>query len=269
MRRFIVLGHKAAITPEFTLNDLPGSAGRLDILCRAIGAAFFLSHDIRRNVEVTLLLQDKVQIRLVGDKLRHLNPDERSTGALLKKALEQLAEEEVQSTPGIYVSPYTLPQVVDRMYQQQAHPIVLHEKGVPIDDFSFPDNPAFFLSDHQDFNDDDINTLADLPHVSLGSQLLHANHCVTIINYLVDRHQETVDSDLVLCHKVWNETEANLIKGLLEDFDIPSNLVTHVPPSVLPMTVNGLAEVRIMVTKTDLNNAKEIINDYFRESITD
>ena len=94
MRRFVLLAHKAPVAPDFTLNDLPGSAGRIDVLCRAIGAAFFLSHDLRKDVEVDILLQDQVQIRLVGEKLKRLNPDERSTAALIKHALEKLVGEE-------------------------------------------------------------------------------------------------------------------------------------------------------------------------------
>jgi len=56
-----------------------------------------------------------------------------------------------------------------------------------------------------------------------------------------------------------------LIKGLLADFGIPVNLVTHVPPSVFPMTVDGLAEVRIMVCSSDLPRVREIITEYFEE----
>ncbi len=264
MRRFVLLAHKAPIVPDFTLNDLPGSAGRIDVLCRAIGAAFFLSHDLRRDVEVALLLQDQVQIRLVGDRLKRLNPDERSTAALIKHALEKLDEEEVQSTPGIFVSRRTLPEMLDRLYQLGAHPIVLHEDGSPIEPASIPDDPAFFLSDHQDFSASDEEELADLPRISLGEKALHASQCITIVHYLLDRQQED-EGDLVLCHKAWGEPKAQLIKGLLADFNIPVNMVTQVPSSVLPMTVDGLSEVRIMVRPRDLERARQIIADYFQQ----
>lgn len=265
MRRFVILGHKAAVTPQFTLNDLPGSAGRIDVLCRAIGAAFFLSHDLRRDVEVILLLQDRIQIRLVGERLRHLNPDERSTAALVKHALEKLSEQEVESTPGIFVSPGDLVMTLDRLYEQEAHPIVLHEGGIPIDSFVMPEDPAFFLSDHLEFTPADEEALAELPRVSLGKQTLHTSQCITIVHWLLDRQLEDERGDLVLCHKVWDEPKAMLIKGLLEDCNIPVNLLTHVPQSILPMTIDGLAEVRIMVRERDLPRAREIIAEYFEE----
>ncbi len=269
MRRFVLLAHEAPISPDFTLNDLPGSAGRLDVICRAIGAAFFLSHDLRRDVEMSLLLQDQVQIRLIGERLRRLNPDERSTAALIKHALEKLDEEEVQSTPGIFISHRTLPEVLDRMFQIGAHPYVLHEDGGPIDEACISADPVFFLSDHEDFSDSDEEVLVDLPRVSLGNTALHTSQCITIVHYLLDRIADDIQADLVLCHKVWGEPKALLIKGLLEDCDVPVNLVTHVPPSILPFTVNGLSEVRIMVRSRDLERARAIISDYFEEPVTE
>src|SRR4030042_6619995 len=104
MRRFVILGHKVPVSGDFTLNDLPGSAGRLDVLCRAVGASLFVSHGIRRDTEVVLLIQDSVEIRIAGDRVRRLNPDERSTAALLQQALQQATDEELQASPGILVA---------------------------------------------------------------------------------------------------------------------------------------------------------------------
>ncbi len=87
MRRFVVLGHRAVTSSGFSLNDLCGSAGRMDVLLRCINSAFFLSHDLRRDTEIYLVLKGGPEppktIRLRGDELKYLNPDERSTGALI------------------------------------------------------------------------------------------------------------------------------------------------------------------------------------------
>ena len=56
MRDFLIIGHKALTSGNFSLNDMPGAAGRMDILCRCTSAALFLSHDMRRDVQVHLLL---------------------------------------------------------------------------------------------------------------------------------------------------------------------------------------------------------------------
>jgi len=265
MRRFVILGHKAPVTADFQLNDLPGGAGRLDVLCRAIGASLFLSHGIRRDVETMLLLQDTVRIRVSGEHVKRLNPDERSTAALIRRALGALSEEEVRSTPGILVSPASLADTLNLLDEAGAGSLVLHENGEPAESFAFPDDPAFILSDHMDFNEEDEAALEGLPRISLGPTALHSSQAITIVNYLLDQREEDLHADLVLCHKVWGEPKAQLIRGLLGDFDIPVNLMMHAPPSLYPMAVDGLAEVRVMVRPRDCERAQQIIRDYFEE----
>ncbi len=276
MRRFLILGHNVPLDSDFHLNDLPGGAGRIDVLCRAIGASLLLSHRIRRDVETILLLRDSVRIRIRGDRVKRLNPDERSTASLIRRALGALADagsdasgksghEETQSTPGIFVSRCGLAEEVDRLLEQGASPIVLDENGHPAESFAFPRDPVFVLSDHRDFTEAEERLLADHPRVSLGPTLLHTSQAITIVHYRLDRRAEDRDEDLVLAHKVWGEPKAQMIKGLIEDFGIPANLVMHAPPSVYPMAVDGLAEVRIMVRAGDLRRARQIIADYFEE----
>lgn len=241
----------------------------MDVLCRAVGAAFFLSHGIRRDVETVLSIQDAVQIRLIGDRVRYLNPDERSTAALLQQALRRAEPEEVESSPGIFVAAGSFRDTLDRLYQIGAHPVLLHEEGEPVDTAAVPADPVFILSDHLDFGEDELETTADLPRISLGPTALHTSQCITIVHYLLDRDAEAVEDDLVLCHKVWGEAKAQLISGLLLDFGIPSNLVRQSPPSVYPVTVDGLGEVRIMVRSRDLARARAVIGDYFEEPVSD
>ena len=271
MRRFLILGHKAAIEPDFTLNDLPGAAGRIDVLCRAIGATLFLSHGIRRDVETNLLLQDSVHVRISGESVKRLNPDERSTAALIKHALKALADapeaEEVRSTPGISIARRSLSDVIDTFLEVNASPVVLHEDGEPAETYAFPENPLFILSDHTEFTEADQVLLADYPRISLGATALHTSQAITITHYLLDQREQELNADLVLAHKVWGEPKARLIISLLEDFDIPVNRMMHAPPSIYPMVLDGMAEVRIMVRPRDLARARQIIADYFETPV--
>ncbi|UCF09627.1 MAG: tRNA (pseudouridine(54)-N(1))-methyltransferase TrmY [Candidatus Bipolaricaulota bacterium] len=267
MRRFVILAHEASLDPGFPLDDLPGAGGRMDVLCRAVGAAFFLSHDLRRDVEVTLLLRDQVRIRFDGGRLKRLNPDERSTAGLIRRALSQLGDEERESSPGIRVSRAALEETLDHLHLQGAHPLLLDEGGSPFRAASLPSDPAFILSDHMSFTEGDRSVLDALPALSLGTRSLHTSQCITIVHYLLDSLAEIQDGDLVSCHKVWGEPKAQLIVGLLEDFGIRANLLRHASPSHLPVTMDGLAEVRIMVLERDLRRAREIIADYFEEPV--
>ncbi len=187
MRRFIIIGHRATISPDFNLNDLAGSAGRLDILCRCLSSAFFLSHNLRRDVEVYLILQDQVVLRMVGSQLRRMNPDERNIAGLIRAALSKLEERERMSTPGIFVAPGNLKTVVDQLTAQETQLIVLHEEGGDsLRDSALPSEATFFLSDHLEFTASEQHILQDIPQVSLSPLPLHANHCITIVHNELD-----------------------------------------------------------------------------------
>ncbi len=56
MTSFAIIGHLARTDGGFSLNDLPGSGGRMDVLCRCVNASLFLSHDLRRDVDCYLVL---------------------------------------------------------------------------------------------------------------------------------------------------------------------------------------------------------------------
>ncbi len=110
MRRFLILAHRVPPRGEFTLNDLAGGAGRMDEVARAVSTAFTLSNDLRRDTEVTVLFVAEPppvarRIDLVGARLKFLNPDERSTAALLKNALVRAVDHPTpfESSPGLRV----------------------------------------------------------------------------------------------------------------------------------------------------------------------
>ncbi len=193
MLRFAVIGHKSVTTPDFSLNDMPGGAGRMDILCRCINASFFLSHDLRRNTECILILKggeqadpaDTVTLRFSGDKIKSLNPDERSAGALIKKALVTIPEEEYQrAAPGIFIRKSGLAQILEE------YPFaVLDENGEDIRTAeTLPEN--FILSDHLNFTDEEMELIKDLPKYSVGPRVLHADHTITVILNEFDRRGE-------------------------------------------------------------------------------
>lgn len=189
MRRFIVLGHEAVTDPDFTLNDLPGSAGRLDVLCRCITSALLLSHGLRTDTEIYLVLQDRYTIRVSGQEVQYLNPDERSTGALLQKALEKKevtdVADEQESTPGIYIQEQGLAATLDRV---DGTVLQLHEDGTPVADVALPDDPVFVLSDHTDFTDAEQTLLAEHAdeQVRLGPKRLHADQAITVAHNALD-----------------------------------------------------------------------------------
>jgi tRNA (pseudouridine54-N1)-methyltransferase len=191
MRRFVVVGHDAPTTPEFPLSGLPSEAGRLDLLARSLVAGLLVSHDIRADAEVVLVLGDEVAVRFAGADLRGLNPDERSAAALVRTALEG-AEDAVgplenEVRPGVSVSRRGFERVL-RDAAEDGTVVPLDEAGPPAGETDPPADATFVLSDHQEFTDDERAVLAEVAdrRVSLGPVALHADQAVTVAHNWLD-----------------------------------------------------------------------------------
>ena len=128
----MVVGHKAVTSGDFKLDDLAGSAGRLDILLRCVNSTFFLSHGIRKDAEIYLVLQGEprppLTVRFSGAEVRYLNPDERSTGALVRNAILKADGDEIRSSPGVYVSRRSFAEVIAEL-ASKSELVYLKEDG--------------------------------------------------------------------------------------------------------------------------------------------
>ncbi len=212
MRNFIIVGHRAVTNQNFTLNDLPGSSGRMDILARCVNSAFQLSHDIRRDVEITLVLlgpdEPPKSIRFIGSELKYLNPDERSTGALIRNALIKYStnkpktnnknhdEEcgmpnEMRASPGIYISNLGFNEVLN-YYSTISSIVYLHETGNHLETTDFgtvTDRFTFVLSDHEDLTTDEERVVREQAKyvLSIGPKVLHTDQCIVLIHNFLDK----------------------------------------------------------------------------------
>ncbi|HUU76642.1 MAG TPA: tRNA (pseudouridine(54)-N(1))-methyltransferase TrmY [Methanoregulaceae archaeon] len=188
MIRIAVVGHLARSSGDFSINDLPGAAGRMDVLCRCVNSSFFLSHDLRRDVECFLVLCGEPDppktIKISGRDVKHLNPDERTTAALLKKALSMVTGTKFrESTPGIFVRRGGLKELA-----QDFSFSVLDEGGSDIrSESKLPE--AYILSDHLNFSPAENEILSGMPACSVGPQLLHADHTISVLFNEIDRRR--------------------------------------------------------------------------------
>ena len=195
MRRFVILVHKVPITGAFTLNDLAGGAGRMDEIARAVSTAFTISNDLRRDTEVTLLLSAPDggigrRIRILGSRIRHLNPDERSTAALLKNALTRAVDHlgEFESSPGLVIAGASPLSELDRLSQEPGA-VWLTEEGAPLRSIAW-EPPHFFaiLSDPFDPTPEEVSVLtaARLPRVSVGPRALRTSQVLDVVQAELD-----------------------------------------------------------------------------------
>ncbi|MDP2841498.1 MAG: tRNA (pseudouridine(54)-N(1))-methyltransferase TrmY [Candidatus Methanoperedens sp.] len=196
MKQFIIIGQKAVTTP-FSLNDLPGAAGRMDILCRCVNSALFLSHDLRRDVRVYLVLKGGAQSKIVrfdGAAVRYLSPDERSAASLIKKALEKQAQGFwTESTPGVSIKTGDFGYLLGELNKKITY---LREDGSDIRtiQYSASFDHLFVLGDHLGLTADEEKIIAENEHetVSLGPLSLHADHCIVLLHNEMDRSEKHI-----------------------------------------------------------------------------
>jgi hypothetical protein len=65
--------------------------------------------------------------------------------------------------------------------------------------------------------------------------------------------------------KSWSDGEATIIRQLLATYGIPCQVVSDVSHAVLPLSVDGLGEIRIRVPAARLAEARSLIAEHRRE----
>lgn len=192
MRSFLIIGNDA-VTEPFSLNDIPG-AGRMDILCRCVSQALFLSHSIRKDVEIFLLLLGKPDppkaIRIVSNEIRRMSPDERNIAGHIRRALGvKLAKNWTETNSGIFVARKSLEELLSELSKRYSV-YYLREDGREIDEVvSFIKDPLFVLGDHKGVKSDDESIILNFATmiVSVSKLSLMAEQCIVITHHKLDK----------------------------------------------------------------------------------
>jgi len=199
MRRFIVLGQKAKASGDFLLADIPSTSGRLDVLLRALRAGLLISHGVRRDSQVYLVLlgepdRERV-VRFDGSAARYLRPDERNLATTLKKALAvQLADGGFTTVrPGIDVAAGGVALLRSELATSAVY---LLEQGAPDVRTSVLDvqDCAFVLGDHLGIRDAERAFFLALGarSLSLGPTALYTEDAIAVLANELDRRAASV-----------------------------------------------------------------------------
>lgn len=193
MGEFLVRMNNAVTSPNFSLNSLP-DAGRMDIACRCVTNAIFLSFALRKNVKIYLNLNGPpnppVTICFDTNKLKNVYPDERNIASHIKIALRKLNPNfEVESEPGITVSKKSFEQIIKEKFENGFDLYYLTKDGKDIKEFDFKEKSFFIIGDNKGIPQKTELFLERYikDKVSLGKIEYLASACITIINYEIDR----------------------------------------------------------------------------------
>lgn len=202
MRRFVVVGQNARTARDFPLDDISGAGGRWDLLARCVQGALFLAHDLRRDTELVLVLlggpDPPKAVRVTGETVRNLNPDERSTVALLSRALDAPLPRSgrwVEVSGGVHASRRDLEQVLDGC---DDGPLVLLDEDGPREGQDLVSDleegrATFVLGDNKGLTVEQMSRIrARSPmEVRLGPLPLHTDHCIVLVHNLLDMASES------------------------------------------------------------------------------
>jgi tRNA (pseudouridine54-N1)-methyltransferase len=190
-RSFVVVGRTARADEHVRLDDIAGTSGRLDVLVRCLRAALCVSHGIRHNVVVYLVLLGGARpatVRVRGAEARFIRPDERALATVVIKALARHACEDdrfIAQRNGVAVAWGGLDVAV-----RDAHGArFMLEEGAPDLRPASPEPAVFFIGDHLGFAADVRAQLAAIGAraVSVGPLSLHSDDVVTLVSNELDR----------------------------------------------------------------------------------
>lgn len=201
MRRFVLVAHRVPVGGAFTLNDLAGGAGRMDEVARAVSTAFTLSNDLRRDTEMTILFVAEPspaarRVELKGSRLRYLNPDERSTAALLKNALTRSIplDRDLEASPGLVVGPVD-PGPTLRRCAEAPGAFWLDETGSPLRAAAGLSREfTAILHDPTGPTEEErrLLTASGVPRICVGPRSLRSSQCIDLVQNEFDLREAAV-----------------------------------------------------------------------------
>lgn len=194
-RSVVVVGTQARASADFRLDDLASSSGRLDALLRCVRAGLMVSHGLRADVDVYLVLLGGPRaprtLRFRGGAARFLRPDERS---LALTAQKRLAEADAAPRPvfealkpGIDVVDRGVDAVLDAL--AGADHVLLAQGAPPLEAAARAAHVALWLGDHRGLPAEVITALDThgARRRSVSPLELHAEDAITLAHGVFDR----------------------------------------------------------------------------------
>jgi tRNA (pseudouridine54-N1)-methyltransferase len=189
MRTFVLYARKARTDSKFRLDDLV-SAGRMDLVCRCITSALWLSHNVREDTRIFVVLngptKPPVTICFQGSKLSKVYVDESTNAKWIKKLLSMKFGKEWLEVEGAKIARKSFQEVLSEL---NGKIYVLHEKGEFIDNVKIEKNPVIVLGDQIGLPDKEESfALRNGEKISLGKNVYLASSCISIINWICDKN---------------------------------------------------------------------------------
>lgn len=199
MREFIYFSRHARTSGNF--SDLM-KAGRLDIACHVVIAAFFLSHELRKDVRLHLVFYGQPDPpkhlemwpgKTAGQTAKNgketVEISKKDIGNLIKKMLYKSKKgKKIEVWDGFYIEKKSLLDVIDELRNRGKSIYILDKNGEDIRRMSIEKNPVFLLGDQEGLPKKELKRLKKISKtISIGPKTCFASQAVTIVNNELDR----------------------------------------------------------------------------------
>lgn len=191
--RFILVLPRIPETGQFRLKDLPGSGGRVDILCRSLAACFDwgpATWSLSR-LELVAVVGGNVTLRFESpDKV--LRRGETHWARVIRGVLEG------ETSPAVSYESRSLDELLTDILSSPHEKVwALEESGDSLDlrtDLVPRGKNSFMLGDHRGFDSTAIRAIDDhsIYRLTLGNTSYPTSHCVAAI---ISRFEGMVDDD--------------------------------------------------------------------------
>ena len=190
MRHFVYFSRHGRTSGNFQSDELM-KAGRMDIAIHVIIAGFFLSHDLRKDVKIHLILYG------MPDPPKHiemqikpqLEISKKDVANLIKKILYKYKKgKKSEVFPGCFVEKKSFLKVIEELQSHEREIFILDKSGEDIRETKIPEDCVFVLGDHEGLPKKEMKRLKKIAKkISIGPKIYFASHVVAVINNELDR----------------------------------------------------------------------------------
>ncbi len=188
MREFIYYSTKARTSGNFQTDNLM-KAGRMDIVCNFIIAAFFISNKMREDVKLHLIFtgppNPPMHLEFIFDSEMPIS--KKDVAGLIKRMLYKVQPgKKTNVFPGCFIEKKSFSQLVKELESEGKTLFIMDKKGENIrkmKDEEFKD-AVFVIGDHEGLPKKETKILKN--RISVGKPIYFASQTITIINNELD-----------------------------------------------------------------------------------
>jgi len=190
MREIVYYSKSAVTSGNFIKEDLM-KAGRIDIVCNVIIAAFFISNQMREDVKLHLIFDGPPTPprHLVFQSDPEMPISKKDIAGLIKRMLYKSSNKEglKEIFPGCFIEKKSFEKLIEELEREGKNIFLLERKGEDIRNLRLKGDEVFIIGDQDGFPKQKKKFLKKFNKISVSPKVLFASQVITILHNEMDR----------------------------------------------------------------------------------